>query len=132
MEKIALKQNIFIQWVSWQFFDMPSNILKAWKNFLIFNLNFFSTTLLLKTFFSPWRQYKWSYGRGFDFGKYFEVLLSNLISRIIGAIMRSFLIVIGILAEILYIILGTIVFLGWLILPALLIAGFYYGLTIFF
>lgn len=130
MFKISFKQNIFIQWFSWQFFDMPINILKVWKNFLLFNLNFFSTPLLLRSFFSPWRRYQWAYPKGLDMGKYFEVLISNLISRIIGAIMRSFLIIIGLVVEILYIFLGAVIFSVWLILPFFLFLGIYHGFRI--
>jgi hypothetical protein len=130
MLNFSLKQSIFFQWFLWQFFDVPSAILKAWKNFLLFNLNFFSVPLLLKSFFSPWRRYQWAYPRGLDIGKYFEVLISNLISRILGAIMRTFLIIIGIFIEVLYIFAGIIVFFGWLVLPALLIAGLIFGFKI--
>jgi len=129
MEKIALKQNIFFQWISWQFFDVPRSILKVWRNFLLFNLNFFSVPLLLKSFFSPWKKYKWLYPRGFDIGKYFEILISNVISRILGAIMRSFLIAIGLLIELLYFVFGALIFFGWLVLPAFFIIGLYYGFT---
>ena len=132
MEKIAIKQNIFLQWISWQFFDVPRSILKIWRNFLLFNLNFFSIPLLLKSFFSPWKKYKWFYPRGFDIGKYFEVLISNLISRILGAIMRSFLIAIGLLIELFYFVFGFLIFFGWLDLPVFLIIGLYYGFTILF
>ncbi len=125
-------QNILIQWMSWQFFDVPKEILKAWKNFLKFNLNYFSVPLLLKTFFSSWRRYKVSYGKGFDFGKFFEAFFSNLIFRILGAILRSFLIVIGLIAEVFLIAGGIIVFFGWLLLPALLIAGFIFGIYVIF
>lgn len=125
-------QNIFFQYLSWQFFEMPGNLIKAWKNFLKFNLNYFSIPLLLKTLFSPWRRYKWSYPQGFDIGKYLEVFVSNLISRILGAIMRIFLIVSGLVFEIFLIFGGIVVFLGWLILPFLLILGFYYGFKILF
>ena len=123
-------QNIFFQYLSWQFFDMPGEILKAWRNFLLFNLNYFSVPLLIKTLFSHWRRYKWSYPRGFDIGKYFEVFISNLISRILGAIMRIFLIIIGILAEVFIIFAGMIIFLGWLVLPILLILGLIFGFKI--
>ncbi len=125
-------QNIFFQWIFWQFFEVPKNILKAWRNFLKFNLNYFSIPLLLKTFFSPWRRYKVSYGKGFDIGRYFEALFSNLIFRFLGAIMRSFLIIIGLLAEIFIIIGGIIIFFGWLVLPALLILGLIFGFKVLF
>jgi hypothetical protein len=123
-------QNIFFQYLSWQFFDVPGNILKAWKNFLKFNLNYFSVPLLLKSFFSPWRRYKVSYGRGFDIGKYLETLISNLIFRFLGLMMRSFLIIFGLLVEIFIIFVGILIFFGWLILPAILIAGLIFGFKI--
>ena len=125
-------QNIFFQWIFWQFFETPGNILKAWRNFLLFNLNYFSIPLLLKTLFSPWRRYKVSYGKGFDIGKYFEALFSNLIFRTLGTILRSFLIIIGLLVEVFIIFAGAIVFIGWLLLPALLIWGLISGFKVLF
>ena len=125
-------QNIFLQYLGWQFWEMPKSILISWKNFLRFGLNYFSLPLLLKTFFSPWRQYKWSYGKGFDIGRYLEVFISNLISRTLGAVLRVFLIIIGILVEVFIIFAGMIIFFGWLILPALLIAGLIFGFKILF
>ncbi|NCO80328.1 hypothetical protein GW869_00915 [bacterium] len=123
-------QNIFLQYLNWQFFDVPGNILKAWRNFLKFNLNYFSVPLLLKSFFSPWRRYNMPYGRGFDIGKYLETLISNLIFRFLGLVMRSFLIIIGLLVEIFIIFAGAILFFGWLVLPAILIAGLIFGFKV--
>jgi hypothetical protein len=127
MKEVAKKQNIFFQWVFWEFFEIPGNILKNWGNFLRFNLNYFSVPLLLKTFFSPWRRYKWFYPRGLKIGRYLEVFFSNLLSRFLGAIIRFSLIIIGLLTEIFVILGGIILFFGWLILPALLIAGLIFG-----
>jgi len=124
-------QNILFQYFIWQFFEAPKEILKAWRNFLKFNLNYFSIFLLLKTLFSPWRRYQMSYGKGFDIGRYLEAFFSNLIFRLLGAIVRSFLIVIGLLAEIFIVFCGIIIFLGWLILPILLVLGIYHGFRIF-
>ena len=123
-------QNIFLQWVFWHFLEVPGNILKAWGNFLRFNLNYFSIPLLFKTLFSSWRRYRVSYGKGSDIGRYFEAAFSNLLFRILGAVMRSSLIIIGLLVEIFIIFAGFMVFLGWLILPILLIFGLYYGFRI--
>lgn len=123
-------QNIIFQYLIWQFFDAPKNILKAWKNFLLFNLNYFSIPLLLKTLFSPWHRYKVSYGRGFDFSRYFEAFFSNLIFRLLGAIIRTLLIVIGLLIEVFIVLGGLIAFFCWLVLPAILILGFIFGIKI--
>ena len=51
--EITEKAGIFWKLISWQFFDVPKNILKAWKNFLNFGLYYFSIPLLIKTFFLP-------------------------------------------------------------------------------
>src|SRR4030042_2000543 len=113
MEISHPKENIVGIWVSWYFVEMPREILKAWKNFLRFNFNFFSIPLLIKTLFSYWKRYYWVRGRGFNFyffsfflfiksffsywklyywvrgrvfnfSEYFNVLFSNLTSRILG------------------------------------------------
>mgnify|MGYP001562623821 CR=1 FL=1 len=128
----SFAKNIVFLWLSWQFFEVPKELLKGWKNFLLFNLNYFSISLLFKTLFSPWRKYKWSYGKGFDIGRYLEAFFSNLISRVLGAIVRSFLLLIGLIAEIFIVFAGLIVFIGWLIMPAFLIAGLIFGFKIIF
>jgi len=118
---IAISQNIFAQYLIWHFYDQPRKILKTWKGFLLFNLNYFSLLLLLKTFFSPWHQYIWAYPRGLDIPKDLEVFFSNMISRVLGAILRTVIIFFGIFFEILILILGFLIFVGWFILPALLV-----------
>lgn len=132
MIEAAKRQNIVSQWLSWQFFDAPREIIKAWKNFLKFNLNYFSVGLLLKTLFSPWRRIQASYGKGFDIGRYFSAFASNMIFRLLGAIVRSFLILAALFVELLIVALGTITVLAWLVLPFLIIGGFVFGIYVIF
>lgn len=127
-----MSQNIIIQYLAWQFFDTPKGIFCAWRNCLKFNLNYWSVPLLLRTWFSPWRRYRSSYGRGFSFTKYFEVFTFNMTSRIIGAVMRTVLIALGLLMEVVVLAAGAGVFLLWLILPFILILCFIYGFKILF
>ena len=122
------KDNIIWLWIFWYFFEMPKEILRGWRNFLLFSLNYFSIPLLLKTLFSPWKRYYWVRGRGFNIGEYLNVLSSNLMSRFSGALIRLILIIIGLIFEILIVIIGVIVFLGWLLLPILLILGLIFGI----
>ena len=130
MPKVSQKRNIIFLWIGWHYFEMSNNLLDAWKNFLVFNLNYFSIPLLLNTFFSPGRRYKWNYPRGFDIKQYFETFISNLVSRILGAICRVVLILIGIVSEIFVFLFGSVIFLIWLILPVLLLAGLWFGFNL--
>ena len=123
-------QNILFQWFYWHYLEMPKELLRAWKNFLKFNFEYFSIRLLIKTLFFPWRRYQMSYGRGFDIGRFFESFFSNLIFRTLGAIVRSVLIFIGLLAQFFIIFIGVIIIALWLFLPLFLILGLYYGFKI--
>ncbi|MDP2664556.1 MAG: AAA family ATPase, partial [bacterium] len=107
---------------------MPKEIVRGWGNVLWFNLEYFSLFVLLKTLFSPWRRQTVNPGRGFNPGKYFEALIGNLISRILGAIVRSTLFIAGLCAELTLVVLGPIAFFIWFALPVLfalsLVQGF--------
>lgn len=130
MFETILRQNIIFLWLEWQFFEAPRGILKAWRNYLKFNLNYFSVPVLLKTFFSPWRRYQYSYGRGFNLGRYFETFTFNMMSRIIGAVLRLFFIFLGLFCEIFIVFGGLVIFLGWLALPLLVLFGFWFSFKI--
>lgn len=119
--------NIVLEMFWWQFFEVPRFILKGWINFLRFGFNYFSIFHLLKTLFYPWRKYQWFHGRGFDFWLYLEALLSNLIFRFLGFLMRTFLIIIGIFFEVIIFFTGLFIFLIWFFLPLILFFGFYKG-----
>ncbi len=95
-------------------------------------LIFLSTGSLLKTLLTPWHGLMWSYGRGFSFTRYAETIISNGFSRIIGAIIRIFLIIFGFVVEVFIFILGGIVFFTWLFLPVLLVVGFVFSIKLLF
>ena len=118
--------------ISWYFIDFPKKIIDAWKNFLKFGLHYFSIPFLLKTFFSHWHKYFWRYPKALDIVKILEVWASNLISRIVGAVARSFLILLGLIFEILILILGILAILFWFLLPFLLFLIFVYGIRFLF
>lgn len=120
---VTNKQSIISLWASWFYIKMPKKIIAGWRNFLLFVLYYFSIKLLLRTLFSPWRKYTEGYPRGIDIKKYLETFIFNMASRIIGAIMRSFLIISGIIAEFIVFVSGGLVLLGWILSPALLIVG---------
>jgi len=116
------QENIVISWLVWHFLQMPMFLFFIWKNFIYFGLDFFSMPLLAATLISPWRRYKWQYPRGFDIRGYFEIFISNIFSRLIGLICRSFLIIVGVIAMAFIFAIGGIFILFWILEPFILAA----------
>ncbi|MDP2951029.1 MAG: hypothetical protein Q8N55_01450, partial [bacterium] len=94
-----MQSPIIIKWFKWHYIDAFKGLAKAWGNFLWFNLEHFSVKGLLGSLFSHWRGDKSSYGRGFDLKVFLTSLLFNLISRILGAIMRTIVILFALILE---------------------------------
>ncbi|MBU3964319.1 hypothetical protein KJ591_01160 [Patescibacteria group bacterium] len=127
-----MSQNVIAQYFVWHFYDVPKELGKAWKNYLRSYLSFFSIVALVRTLFAPWHGYQWSYGRGFSFSRYAETLVSNTFARVLGAIIRIFLIIFGVIFEAIIFFLGAIVFFGWILLPAIIVIFFVYGIKFLF
>lgn len=89
----------------------------------------FSISLLLKTFFAPFRQIS-ADDTGKTINAMFDAMLSKLISRMIGAIMRFNVIIIGVVSLVLLAVLDLIRLIGWLILPAIPLLGFILMITV--
>lgn len=85
-------------------------------------LDFFSISLLFKTLFSPFRQISAGKIRG-PIGVQIHAFFDRLTSRIIGAMVRTFMIVAGVIVIALHIVWGLIVLAGWALVPLLPIAG---------
>lgn len=125
-------QNIINNFFQWYYLEMTKLILRIWKNFLIFILNYFSISSLLKTFFSPWKNYRESYGRGFDLKRYLTAFFSNILFSLLGMFTRIFLLIISFLLQFFIALGGMIVFLIWIFLPLLLVVGIVVGLQMMF
>ncbi len=124
------KHNIFLRWLFWHFIEMPKAILLGWKNFLKFNFHYFSIFALIASLFSPWKGDTGDYGRGFDAKRYFDTFLGNMISRVLGAIIRLVIIVFGLAFILLTLLIGFLVLLIWLSLPIIVVAGFFYAIGV--
>ena len=121
--------SIAFEYAVWHFTQMPLEIAKAWRNILLFNLEYFSLPLLLKTIFAPWRKIQWSAGKGFNIARLLEALVSNLISRVLGALIRSVLIITGLATEAALLAAALATLVAWFLLPIAIVLGFSYGLS---
>ena len=74
-------------------------ILISYENFLLSTIYYFSTATLINTFWQPWKRQFWKkQKRGFHPSEILFIIVSNFFSRIIGAIIRLPLILLGLLA----------------------------------
>lgn len=108
-----------LDYISWHFSKAPLGIVKILCNYLFFCEHFFSIRLLLKTLFYPWKRQTFESGPGFSLGKYFEVVVSNLISRLLGAFIRLILIILGIITEIMLLVIGLLILVIFIFLPVI-------------
>jgi hypothetical protein len=89
---------------------------------LMGTLDYFSIDLLLRTFFSPFRQISAGQVRG-PLGVQMRAFFDRLISRMIGAMVRLTMIIVGIFAIILSTVIGGAVVVVWGIIPLLPVLG---------
>ncbi len=68
--------------------------IQSWKNLVIYAFNAFSVPLLFKTLFSPWKQDKDASGSGFTI---FERFVFYMFSRLMGFVVRTVLIIFGLI-----------------------------------
>lgn len=112
----------------WHYLKAPKEILKAWVNFLRFNWYFFSIPLLLLTLFKPWKRDTTEPRRGFDPKEWLETLAMNLLSRAIGLVIRTLVICIGLILEIIILFFGPVFLLIWLIMPIIILFLIWQGI----
>ncbi len=120
----------FLGFLKWHYGKALISIFSFWKNILIFLFNFFSIKSLIGNFFTPWKRLADSYPKHFDLGVYFSTFIVNILMRIVGIILRTILLAIGITTCAIYIILLPFTLLIWLILPPFIAGLIIYGLIL--
>ena len=108
---------VFYEYIAWQFGEGVREYLGAWQNIHWFLWRVFSVSLLLRTFFAPFRRTSESYGRGFDPSAMAQTFLLNLITRFVGMLVRSILLLIALLFQGAVLAGGSILFLCFLVAP---------------
>lgn len=91
-------------------------------------IDFFSIDLLLRTFFSPFRQISAGRVDG-PLALQMRAFFDRLISRMIGAMIRLAMIVTGTFAIIFYAVVGAILVVLWAFVPLIPIGGVILALT---
>ncbi len=121
---------LFIDYWRWHYTTAIKNIFSIWGDFIWFIWNYFSVGQLTKTLFTPWKRiHEDSPGISELFNLFTSIVITFLM-RIVGAVIRTVVIAVGLLL-IFIIMAGGILFLvTWIVLPVALAITFAAGVTL--
>ena len=112
---------IFIaDYIIWHYTRAFADMTHIAGNFLWFGYHFFSIPLLARTLFAPFHRVRDSSGRGLDLGLIAQNFIFNTAVRAIGFLLRSAVLLMGVIFELNVIIGSIIAFFVWLLLPVLI------------
>ncbi len=127
MEQYALSesessQSFITLFFRWWYFEAPIKILIILKTLILKIADFFSFFSLLRTFFQPWKR---DVMIAKSLNEKLQALALNMVSRLVGMIMRFFVIVTGLIFISSLLILGLLFFIIWISVPILLAIGLF-------
>jgi len=125
-----MKRNIVFLYLYWHFIELTQFLIYVWSNIIFFIWHYFTIYGLLKTLFWPYKRYRQYISKPFSFGQFFETIVFNTFSRIIGFILRVLTIAIGLFVELIVLIIGSFVFLTVFFWPFILITILMQGIKL--
>lgn len=124
--------SILHHYLLWHYQNALREILHVWRNLVWFTFNFFSISQLLRSYFQPWKRVTEGRGRTFKFEDLAGFIIINLISRMLGMLIRTSIIVAGLITLTLLVVGIILTYIFWLLAPILLVLSLYYGLVLMF
>lgn len=110
--------------VHWYYDQGVHELLEIWKNFLLFVWRYFSVSELLRTLFYSWRRdVSVATWRGIHPIRALSLFFGNMLSCLLGAFVRSCVIVIGLVFFLLALFLGILVNIFWISAPFIALAS---------
>lgn len=120
---------VFIDYLRWHYTKALVELCRIYKNITVFLYGFFSIGVLLRSYFAPWRRLGEDYPSNLlDIAGILSVLVVNTLMRLFGLVMRTVIIVFGLLIVCLFIILFPFLLLLWLLLPLIVLTLFILGI----
>lgn len=117
----------------WHYSRAISDLTRIYRNLIIFTFDFFSISILVDSYFAPWRRMGEDYPEhGVDLFGYFSTFLVNIIMRVVGVTMRTIVITVGMTATLLVVTSYLAVLITWIVLPFVVVILLSLGLGLFF
>jgi hypothetical protein len=120
---------MLIDYLHWQFALSPNSFIKLLWNLERASIRFFSISLMLRTLVSYWHKDAMAFTGG-SLGKLATIILWNTISRLIGFIIRSAVIAIWLVIQVIFIPLSLTALAALVLWPLLVIVGLAIGLSL--
>jgi hypothetical protein len=120
-----------LYYIRWHYSHGVTDLIGIVRNFLWFFYEFFSIPLLLKTFFVPFHRLAVTATQGFHPEEWFEAFIVTTLMRIVGAFMRTLLIVLGLALMLATLLIGLGVLVVWLMAPLFVFILISSGVTLF-
>ena len=116
-------------YVKWHYGQAVTDYINIVKNFVWFFFEFFSIRLMFKTLFAPFHKLGETYkGKGLHPSAIAEAIVVNTLMRLVGFLLRTTLILLGIFFILCTIVFGAIFLIVWILAPAFLLFLLLYGI----
>ena len=116
----------------WHYSRALGEIFSIWKNLIWFVGHFFSLRQLAGSWFSPWKRTIEGRGQKWNLEDLAGYVIINIISRIVGTVIRTLIIFLGVVSVLATIIGGIVVYMFWILAPFVLLALLGSGITLLF
>lgn len=123
----SMAPTIFVRYLAWHYAEAPRLLLGIWGNFLWYVGHVFSVDSLLRSLFTPWRRIVAERTKRWDLEDYASAVLANFMSRIIGAVMRVALVLMGRFLQLILLLGGAALYVSWFVLPFITVSLLLYG-----
>lgn len=120
-----------ITYFSWWYAQEPSLLWQAVRVITKKTFYSFSVGLLIRTLFDPWKRDVLS-AQNASLDVRIRIMFENLMTRLIGAIVRFFTIIAGLISTIIVFLILLAIFIVWLLLPIIIIYLLYSGFSLYF
>lgn len=123
---------IISDYFKWHYTRAFSEIFHVWLNFAWFIIHFFSLSKLAHAWFAPFKRLTEERGDVFSFEDWAGFIIINLLSRLVGALLRTILIALGVLCLFILTGLGLLTLIFWITAPVSLLAMWGISLSLIF
>ena len=120
------------EYITWHYGRAFTEILDLGRDFLWFGWNVFSVSVLSQTLVSPFYRIQEAYKNWTDFEALGETIVANTVSRVVGFLLRIFMLILGTLFELFILATLSIVLISWMVLPLLIPLLFFEGIYLIF